>query len=278
MAEVKPYYGNYDPSMGLADLHTHSDKTDGWLTTSFILENIEKRKLTAFGSTDHDRVKTGYDLREAFLSAGRSEEIVVGSEITAKKRNGDDVHIIGLYLEEDVKKYQSIGKTVDDIVKQGGLVVFPHPLHPDKRVSSASADDILDIAKDGTPIILETYNAGMSDLKWPNKFLGYGDTNKKTLEFFNAYQDLFVGQVGGTDAHYRTFARGLTTYSGDLRSALLSGTTGVAYRAEREKLTFKDWWAHHKKIQERAKQREAEEEQIVFDARLKGSIGFSPAD
>jgi len=257
--EIKVHSGIHHPQNKLADLHIHTDQTDGWLTESYLMNNIQRRGLSAIAMTDHDRVQTGYDLREAFARTGRPEEVVMGSEITAKKRNGDDVHIIGLFLEDDVKKFQSERKTVDDILKQGGMVVFPHPVNPSRRVSSADAEVIIDIAKDGVPVLIETFNGSLHTLRWAFRLRGLGEPNNNARSFHRDNRDIFLGEVGGTDSHYRTFGRGMTSYDGDLRSSLERGETAVVYRNEREKARISDLRKHQEQLRDRDVRRREEE-------------------
>ena len=82
---------------GRADLHTHTDASDGWPTPSQLVEHATLRAgLDVMAVTDHDTIEGA--LRAAAYAAGRSKlHVVVGEEVSSR-----DGHIIGLFLERRV--------------------------------------------------------------------------------------------------------------------------------------------------------------------------------
>jgi len=96
--QIEAHSGKFTPSMKLIDLHTHSEYTDGSLNVERTIRQGVKRKVSALAGTDHDSIRFGYELRETVARHPELpfEEGVVGSEITARRDDGSDVHIIGL--------------------------------------------------------------------------------------------------------------------------------------------------------------------------------------
>jgi hypothetical protein len=82
--------------MQKADLHLHSNKSDGLLSPTGVVEEAAKLKLAAIALTDHD---TTDGIHEA-ISAGRrlDVEVIPGIEINTSADNGE-LHILGYYID-----------------------------------------------------------------------------------------------------------------------------------------------------------------------------------
>jgi predicted metal-dependent phosphoesterase TrpH len=100
------------------DFHIHSRFSyDSLLSPKRIVHIAEKRGLDGIAITDHDTIKGA-------LEASRynnSIYVIIGSEI--KTDIGD---VIGLFLNEEITS-KHFDDVVDEIKRQDGLVVLPHP-------------------------------------------------------------------------------------------------------------------------------------------------------
>jgi predicted metal-dependent phosphoesterase TrpH len=84
--------------MGLVDLHTHSNVSDGLLTPTELVGQAARRGLRALALTDHETVA---GLAEAEAAAVRSGiEFVPGVEINSDV-DRHEVHILGYYVNRD---------------------------------------------------------------------------------------------------------------------------------------------------------------------------------
>ena len=84
--------------MKTVDLHVHSDKSDGSMTPSELVELALAKGLSAFALTDHD---TTAGLEEALTcAAGKDIEVIPGIEFSTEY-HGRDIHILGLAIEYD---------------------------------------------------------------------------------------------------------------------------------------------------------------------------------
>ena len=96
--------------MNIIDLHVHSNKSDGSLSPTQLVELAIEKGLSAFALTDHD---TTEGLEEAILAAkkynqslesniiaGKPLEIIPGIEFSTEYM-GKDIHIVGLFIEYD---------------------------------------------------------------------------------------------------------------------------------------------------------------------------------
>lgn len=94
----------------MIDLHVHSNKSDGSLSPTQLVELAVKKKLSAFALTDHD---TTDGIQEALEAAskynaslahspdgGIALEVIPGIEFSTEYQ-GRDIHIVGLFIEYD---------------------------------------------------------------------------------------------------------------------------------------------------------------------------------
>jgi predicted metal-dependent phosphoesterase TrpH len=120
------------PSWGRADLHMHTNASDGWPTPLELVEHAGRRAgLDVIAVTDHDTIEGA--LRAAEYAARRSKlHVIIGEEVSSR-----DGHIIGLFLEQAVKPGLSAAATVHAIHEQGGIAIAPHPFWRTSRVVRA---------------------------------------------------------------------------------------------------------------------------------------------
>lgn len=217
--------GAYTPGMSLADVHVHTRHSDGWFTAETLAETALEAGLSAIVVTDHDNVEGGFELRN--YAARRSLPLTVypGSEITARCE-GHDVHILALGIENDVAPWQEPEWTVEQILRQGGIPVLAHPYKKGTGYLRARRGIQLEV-----PVSMEIYNASIADIdRFDPRARRHGiDRNLSASTFHLEHPELFLGPVGGTDAHFRTVGRGLTAYEGDLLEAIRDRTTAVVH-------------------------------------------------
>ncbi|MEK7399788.1 MAG: PHP domain-containing protein [Candidatus Poribacteria bacterium] len=79
-----------------ADLHIHTDRSDGLLSPEQIVAKADKAGLSTISITDHDML----DGIEPALAAGKRHnvEIIPGLEISAEHDN-DEIHILGYFID-----------------------------------------------------------------------------------------------------------------------------------------------------------------------------------
>jgi len=106
------------------DTHIHTNYSkDGMSKIKDIILVAQKKGMNAIAITDHNST-------EAWAEAIRiSQElnfpIILGDEINSKQGE-----IIGLFLKEKIKGRNKEARFVmEEIKKQGGLVIIPHPFH-----------------------------------------------------------------------------------------------------------------------------------------------------
>ncbi|MEA4960836.1 5'-3' exoribonuclease [bioreactor metagenome] len=83
--------------MEYADLHIHTDASDGLLSPSEVVDWAFKKRLRAIGITDHDTV-SGIDNAIKSNSAPDKLEIVPGIELNTEL-DGKEIHMLGYYID-----------------------------------------------------------------------------------------------------------------------------------------------------------------------------------
>ncbi len=108
--------------MGKADLHIHTDFSDGSASVDIVLQRAVEKGLDIVAITDHNTIEGAWAAREQARRRGLPLEVIVGEEVTSSEG-----HVIGLFLKERIRPLLSSGDTIDEIHRQGGLAVAPHP-------------------------------------------------------------------------------------------------------------------------------------------------------
>jgi predicted metal-dependent phosphoesterase TrpH len=94
--------------MKFADLHLHSNFSDGTFSPKKIVDEAQKAGLGCISLTDHDTVD-GID--DAVAAAGDALEVLPGIELTAEA-NGQELHILGYLIDH---KNESFLKILEEI-------------------------------------------------------------------------------------------------------------------------------------------------------------------
>ena len=200
---------------GAADIHIHSDASDGMASVADILEFVAKKgELDVIAITDHGEITGSYEARELAAKRNYPFEVVVGMEL-----NTLDGHLLALFLEKPVPSGKHIVETIAAVHTQGGLCIAPHPTSPFSE--SISLKDINDIISKGEPGIyfdgIETFNATIM-----GKF-----SNNRIKKINEKYK---LAEMSSSDAHFLIcVGSGYTLFPGrtaaDLRKSILERTT-----------------------------------------------------
>ena len=229
-------YGRVAPPAGwsVADLHCHTDCSDGVVTSGEILEIAKSRGIRVIAITDHDMVHGALGAQP--LGAPRGTRVVVGQEVTTRWQH----HIVGLFLNRPVPLFRTVPDTVRAIREQGGLAVIAHPALG--LPSSASIKTMTEWLEETTFDGIELDSPYISP-----------SSRKHLLDFYDANSSRLGAAIGGTDAHFGDVGKVVTLFEGetpeDLRAAIETRRTSVA----RTGLEYpKPGWRMHLKNQRRS--------------------------
>ena len=221
---MKVFLGNYTKDQKLADLHIHTNNSDGLMSPKQVVDlAVEMGRLNTIAITDHDTIKPAIAARDYGLKMASALNVVVGSEITSA-----DGHVLGIYLETDIPKNNSLEATILEIHKQGGLAIIPHPLRGEQSLNETSIINIMGSADpnlyfDGFEIFNSSKNINVKD-----------PIVKKTTVFYLENKTKLGAPLGSSGAHFLTIGRGLTGFKGDLKNAIKSAQTTVTFLDQEE--------------------------------------------
>jgi hypothetical protein len=111
--------------MGRADLHIHSNHSDGSAGVEAIVRRAERLGLDAIAITDHNEIRGALAARDLAVANGLGVRVIIGEEVSTS-----DGHVVGLFLRQKIRPLLSAEATIEEIRRQGGLAVAVHPFSP----------------------------------------------------------------------------------------------------------------------------------------------------
>ena len=222
---------------GRADLHMHTNASDGWPSPAQLVDHAMRRSgLDAIAITDHDTIEGA--LRAADYAAKRTRlHVIVGEEISSR-----DGHIVGLFLETAVKPGMSAAATVHAIHDQDGLAVAAHPFwRTQRRVRNGPVHGVGWLAADLDFDAIEVENAT------PGFYVFNQLAHRLNL-------GLGAAELGGSDAHIvDAVGRAFTEFPGQTPAALRIAIERAETRAGRRRyravglVRYAAWGLNHER-------------------------------
>jgi hypothetical protein len=202
--------------LGLAEIHSHTLASDGMVSAVELVRAAAAIGLHVLCVTDHDTIA---DLGPATeTGAALGVDVVQGEEVTASFPPG--IHIVGLFLDRQIRMHMSVEDTVDAIHDAGGLAVIAHPFMPTwfASMTPGKARSLLESRRvDGIEL---RHTAPVLPRTW-----GLLDA------FYAEHRDRLGAALGAGDSHFgaHDLGRVLTVFPGrsaaDLRRAIEDRTT-----------------------------------------------------
>jgi len=187
------------------DLHTHTNYSKcSNLKPEILLKTAKKRGLNGIAVTDHGTIEGALKVKK--LNNDKNFEVIIGTEISTSQ--GD---VLAYYLQKPIKSIDFFD-LVDEVKKQNGLVIIPHPF----RTSTNP---------------LHKFKLPFKDIK--NKIDAIECFNARTLPGNNKKADkaankINIAKTAGSDAHFKfEVATAYTIFDGNLRKALKNKKTKV---------------------------------------------------
>lgn len=202
--------------LGAAEVHAHTLASDGMVSAEQLVRDAAAIGLSVLCITDHDTIAQLDAAVELGWELGI--DVVAGEEVTARFPPGE--HILGLFLERQVRMHMSVEDTVDAIHDNGGLAIVAHPFMPTWFASTTQrrARTLLRTrAVDGIEV---RHTAPVPPWAW-----------KQLDEFYARHRHALGAAVGAGDSHFgqHDLGRVVTVFPGstaeDLRRAIREGTT-----------------------------------------------------
>ena len=199
---------------GKADLHIHSDHSDGLAKIPEIMEYVQHHTdLNVIAITDHNTIEGALFAKS--LSELYDFEVVIGEEVSSKAG-----HILGLFLQEDVPAGMTAADTIQAIEEQGGVAVIAHPF-ANQAFGPFGLNSVGGALNDIAFKALEVYNS--------SPYLIYA--NKLAAKAFAGGHG--IAATGGSDAHVcKAIGKGYTVFRGTSAEDLRCSIDNLETRAE----------------------------------------------
>ncbi|MDQ6749669.1 MAG: glycosyltransferase [Actinomycetota bacterium] len=121
------------------DLHMHTDHShDCAVPVEELLGTAKARGLGAIAITDHNEISGAHEAREK----SNGVKVIVAEEV----KTAGQGEVIGLFIEEKIPRGLTLGETIAEIKRQGGLVYVPHPF--DRLHAVPDYEHLLDVLED----------------------------------------------------------------------------------------------------------------------------------
>ncbi|MDZ4170396.1 MAG: CehA/McbA family metallohydrolase [Coriobacteriia bacterium] len=200
---------------GKADIHIHSDHSDGTASVPQIMEFVQNRTdLDVIAITDHNTIEGA--LFAQSLAELYDFEVIVGEEVSSREG-----HILGLYLTEAIPAGMSSRDTVRAIEAQGGIAIIAHPFSSQGVFGPFGRNLLADAVNDWAFHALEIYNS-LPFLVWANSL---------AAKMFAGGHG--IAATGGSDAHYlEAVGKGFTLFRGSTAEELRQSILKLETRAD----------------------------------------------
>jgi len=180
-----------------ADLHIHTNFSyDGFSSPEEIVRVAIEKNIDCICITDHGEIRGAVEAMK--IAFDKNILIVPGIEILTT--SGD---VLGINVKKLIPDGLSVEKTVEEIRRQGGIAIIPHPF--DRPITGfwGGKKKLQTINVDG----IEIFNASVILKR----------ANRKALNFS---QEMNLPFTAGSDAHRAKFVgRGHIEFSENIRSA-----------------------------------------------------------
>lgn len=138
------------------DLHVHTKYSRcSLLEPAAVLKILKKKGYNGVAITDHNTIKGAIATKK--LNKDKNFEVVVGEEIRSFLPGRGHCHILGFYLNKEIKP-AGIFEVVDEINSQGGLACIAHPFTEGIRANVGGRQQLLRQLKKKL-VALECFNA-----------------------------------------------------------------------------------------------------------------------
>lgn len=191
-------------NLGRADVHIHSNYSDGKPTIKEILDYVqEKTDLDVIAICDHDTIDGALEAQELMKQGDYRFDLIIGEEITSEKG-----HILGLFLKEKVRPGMSAKKTVEAVHDQRGMAIASHPFER----TSFHNKDVPIMNGIGMKALLQV--AGIIDgMEIVNATPWLSDENYRASLINKTV--IFAAETGSSDAHIlEAIGMGYTLFEG----------------------------------------------------------------
>ncbi len=105
------------------DLHMHTSHSYDCATdVESLLDHCISEGFGAIAITDHNEISGAFEAQRIAREKSKPIVVIAGEEVMTSQGE-----VIGLFLNEKIERDMTMTETIDEIHRQGGLVLMPHP-------------------------------------------------------------------------------------------------------------------------------------------------------
>ncbi len=206
-----------------ADLHFHSDLSPDarpGMKPEQIVELAQATNLSAVAITDHHETKFAEDAQNYASRTNAKVEIVRGIEIDTSEG-----HVLGLFVEKPIPQTPILEQAVEEILRQGGLVIIPHPfmLSIGGKIIGLQKPSIERLEASGVVDGFEVYSQGIADIATRRKKAI--NSNFFAKSHYRLHNKALGAAISSSDGHGFAPGKARTAYKGDLLESIKNKAT-----------------------------------------------------
>jgi predicted metal-dependent phosphoesterase TrpH len=213
------------PHLSKADLHIHSNFSDGQPSIEQILDYVENETdLSVIAICDHDTVDGALYAKELMKKKKYRFDLIVGEEVSS-----NEGHILGLFIHETIKPEQPAHEVIKQIHEQGGIAIAAHPFYKTRF----NSNKVYAAKSVGATVLMEEKN-NLDAIETINGVPTYGEVNLRA-QYINRLL-LFKPETGGSDAHIlEAIGKGYTLFEGKTANELRNDIVDMQTQAMNDK-------------------------------------------
>lgn len=215
--------------LGRADLHMHTNYSDGRPTVRALLDHVARRgALDVIAITDHDTVEGALEAQA--LQSRYRFDIVVGEEVSSRQG-----HILALYITRCVPPGMDAADTITAIHEQGGLAIAAHPFIKTWTIGKQ------DVTMQGVGALMATLPFDGVEIDNSTPFLQWANYRARRLNRQAAHRS----ELGNSDAHIvQAIGKSFTTFPGNRMAHLRHAIENRHTRAQRVRYGSRELMAY----------------------------------
>jgi predicted metal-dependent phosphoesterase TrpH len=221
MAKLRRHLHNQLKHLSKADIHIHSDYSDGRPSIEEILDYVQnKTNLDVIAITDHDTIEGAQYAHSLMKKKKYRFELIIGEEVSS-----NEGHILGLFLKEKIEPDQPAHEVLIQIHAQGGIAIAAHPFYK-TRMNNGK---VIWAKGVGATTLIQEKNHFQA-IETVNATPTFEEENLRA-KYINRIL-LFRAETGSSDAHIlQAIGKGYTLFEGKTAKALKEALLGSQTQA-----------------------------------------------
>lgn len=197
--------------VGKADLHIHSNYSDGKPSIEEILDYVEdSTDLDVIAITDHDTIEGALYAKALHRNKEYRFDLIIGEEVSAIEG-----HVLAINIREAIPAKLPVNEVLRRVKEQGGIAIAAHPFYHTKLINT----HMVVMNGIGTKSLFKNHH-NLDGIEIVNATPTLADENLAAAVMNRAM--LFRAETGSSDAHIlAAIGRAYTAFEGKTSEDLI---------------------------------------------------------